>query len=738
MPQQKYCSSGRGRLLSPARRAALHRATGFATTGLVAVALGLQFLLASGAHAGTPTEMAGSRTTAASPAAASVPATDELERLEYVGRAQPEVAIAQLLRYVDALPVSDPRHLEALLQLGTDYVAQNRNDQVEQIATRIDSLSDRLPLARPAAMLLRGQWMQRHGEVSKAERQIIEASALLPAKPPEYLRLRVLMSTAFVKNRGGHYDEAMLRYNQALKVADDGGPMWRRVDLRALIAGVLRDAGQPERAAEMLRDEMRLATESGDEYGMSAAYTTRAIQASDSGDSDAVLADWKAALEHARLGGSKHQIIVGMANIADYYLQHRDFQTAWDLSQEVLPLAIEANDAPAQSVAIANTGLALIGMKHKDEGLPLVRQSMSMDENSGSATNISDSAKELGGYLERAGYLADALAAYHQYRQLSDELNQQDRQRALIELQENFANENRQHELDMLSREGKLKDEELRHHELQIKQWTAAGFASLLLLAVVALLARRLRLRNQMLSVSNEQLRLQAEIDPLTGLSNRHHLQAVMAERGGNGLEGTLYLLDVDHFKQINDQCGHAGGDTVLVEIARRLRETLRDDDLIVRWGGEEFLVLVRPLPQAEAEALAQRLLCALADEPVMHDGQPVPVSASIGFGLFPLHTSAPQTELAVNWERAISLVDAAMYLAKARGRNGACSFRRVDAAGAAGIAQIIEHLERAGDDGRAELHFQHGPAVRGAFATASRTPEATPESLAPRGAEVS
>ena len=735
MPLQKLCRSGRGRLLPLACHAAPHRASGFATAGLVAIALGLQFLLASGAHAAMPAELGGGQGAAASPAAQAKP-MDELERLEYVGRAQPDVAIAQLLRYVDTLPVEDPRHLEALLQLGTDYVTQNRDDLVEQIATRIDSLSDRLPLARPAAMLLRGQWMQRHGDVSKAERQIIEASALLPPNPPEYLRLRVLMSTAFVKNRGGHYDEAMLRYNQALKVTDETGPMWRRVDLRALIAGVLRDAGQPDRAAEMLREEMRLATESGDEYGMSAAYTTRAIQSSDSDNTTAVLADWKAALEHARLGGSKHQIIVGMANIADYYLQHGDFQTAWDLSQKVLPLALESNDSPAQSVAIANTGLALIGMKRKDEGLPLVRQSMSIDESSGSATNISDSAKELGGYLERAGYLDDALVAYHQYRQLSDELNQQDRQRALIELQESFANESRQHELDMLGREGKLKDEEIRHHELQVKQWTAAGFASLLLLAVVGVLARRLRLRNQMLSVSNEQLRLQAEIDPLTGLPNRHHLQTVMAERGGNGLEGTLYLLDVDHFKQINDQCGHAGGDTVLVEIARRLRQTLRDDDLIVRWGGEEFLVLVRPLPQPEAEALAQRLLCALADAPVMHEGRPVPVSASIGFGLFPLRTSTAQADVELNWERAISLVDAAMYLAKAHGRNGACSVRRVDATSPAGIAEVIEHLERSAADGRVELYFQQGPALRGAFTTLSRAPEAP--QAAPRSAEVS
>ena len=369
------------------------------------------------------------------------------------------------------------------------------------------------------------------------------------------------------------------------------------------------------------------------------------------------------------------------------------------------------------------------------QGLRL-RESMGIDERSGTATNLSDSQYELGGYLERAGYLDDALAAFHQYRQLSDELRQQDRQRALIELQESFANESRQHELDMLSREGKLKDEEIRHHELQIKQWTAAGIACVLLLALLAVLARRLRVRNQMLSVSNEQLRIQAEIDPLTGLSNRHHLQAVMAERGTRGLEGTLYLLDVDHFKQINDQCGHAGGDTVLVEIARRLRHTLRDDDLIVRWGGEEFLVLVRPLPQAEAEALAQRLLCALADAPVMHEGKPVPVSASIGFGLFPMRTSTPQSDLAINWERAISLVDTAMYMAKAHGRNGACSIQRIDAASTAEVEEVIAQLEKSVREGRVELRFQQGPAVRGALTTIARAPEGlrTPA----HGAEVS
>jgi diguanylate cyclase (GGDEF)-like protein len=707
MPLQKLRRSGRGRLPPLAPQGTPWRASGSA---VAAVVLGLQLLLAPGARANGPAEPVHKP-------------TDELQRLQYVGRVHPDIATVALLRYADTLPVDDPRHLETLLELGSGYVELNKGDEVEQVASRIEALSDRLPLARPAAMLLRGQWMQAHGEVSKAERQIIEASALLPASPPDYLRLRLLMSSAFVKNRGGHYDEAMMRYNQALKLADETGPIWRRIDLRALIAQVLFDAGQTDKAAEVNREQMRLATESADEYGISAACTTRAIQSSRGADGASVLADWRAALEHARLGGNKHQIVVGMANIADYYLVHGDFQTAYDLSQKALPLAIEANDLSAQSVAIANTGLALIGMKRKAEGLPMVRQSASIDERAGTATNISDSQHELGTYLERAGYLDDALAAYHQYRQLSDELNQQDRQRALIELQESFANENRRHELDMLSREGKLKDEEILHHDLQRKQWTAAGFASLLLLTVVAVLARRLRARNQMLRASNEQLRIQAEIDPLTGLSNRHHLQAVMAERPAGRLEGTLYLLDVDHFKQINDQCGHAGGDAVLVEIARRLRHTLRDDDLIVRWGGEEFLVLVRPLPQAEAEALAQRLLCALAEAPVMHEGRPVAVSASIGFGRFPMRTPAPRAELDVNWERAISLVDTAMYMAKAHGRNGACSILRVDAQSPAEVEQVIEQLEKSVREGRVELHFQQGPGVRGALTTSARAP---------------
>jgi predicted signal transduction protein with EAL and GGDEF domain len=125
--------------------------------------------------------------------------------------------------------------------------------------------------------------------------------------------------------------------------------------------------------------------------------------------------------------------------------------------------------------------------------------------------------------------------------------------------------------------------------------------------------------------------------------------------------------------------------------------------------------VLVRAMPTAESEALAQRLLAALADAPVMHEGRTVPISASIGYGVFPLRDGA--SEHPVDWECAIRFVDNAMYLAKAHGRNGACGIRTVRAGDAPGLADLAHSLEAAWNDGRAQLHLQQGPAVQGALA---------------------
>lgn len=156
-----------------------------------------------------------------------------------------------------------------------------------------------------------------------------------------------------------------------------------------------------------------------------------------------------------------------------------------------------------------------------------------------------------------------------------------------------------------------------------------------------------------------------ALIDPLTQLWNRAALgqfftrEASAAHDAGLRL-GAIYI-DLDHFKQVNDRFGHAGGDQVLWQSARRMGAALRPDDLLVRLGGEEFVALVAVHDAQELGQIAERVRRTIGDEPMSIGERLHPVSTSLGTAL-----ALPGEDQASLLERA----DGALYLAKAQGRN--------------------------------------------------------------------
>jgi two-component system cell cycle response regulator len=178
----------------------------------------------------------------------------------------------------------------------------------------------------------------------------------------------------------------------------------------------------------------------------------------------------------------------------------------------------------------------------------------------------------------------------------------------------------------------------------------------------------RARIRNQ-IRRKRYQERLRAELDrslelavtdPLTGLRNRRyvrrHLDAVL-----RGTGAAVLLLDVDHFKRVNDTYGHAAGDIVLREVADRVRAHLRAADVVARYGGEEFMVVMSGATAEDARLVAERLRSAIASSPVALDGQALVVTASVGVAAGGAGTGC---------DDVVGAADAALYRAKNSGRN--------------------------------------------------------------------
>jgi len=186
---------------------------------------------------------------------------------------------------------------------------------------------------------------------------------------------------------------------------------------------------------------------------------------------------------------------------------------------------------------------------------------------------------------------------------------------------------------------------------------TAAGLA---LITLFAYLTARLRDRER-------RLHDVARTDPLTGVSNRRRFLEVFAvefdraKRYGDEL--SCVMLDLDHFKGINDRYGHVVGDRVLVAAAEAFRTSLRTPDVIARWGGEEFALLLPHTSLAGAHAVAERCRRALEEAVVAADGDRVVVTVSVGVAAFP--SAGLDTP-----DSLMRSADEALYEAKSRGRN--------------------------------------------------------------------
>ncbi|WP_148294123.1 GGDEF domain-containing protein [Azospirillum sp. B506] len=167
---------------------------------------------------------------------------------------------------------------------------------------------------------------------------------------------------------------------------------------------------------------------------------------------------------------------------------------------------------------------------------------------------------------------------------------------------------------------------------------------------------------------AERKLALMAELDSLTGIGNRRWLDKMLPSRLSPG--DTVFCIDLDHFKRINDRFGHATGDTVLVAVAATLRNLKRSDDVLARMGGEEFLLFLPELRSSDPQPIAERIRDAIQAIPFQHQGAALTVTASIGI--------AQVVQPGEAWPDLVHAADMALYEAKRGGRNRVVQARRV------------------------------------------------------------
>jgi len=192
--------------------------------------------------------------------------------------------------------------------------------------------------------------------------------------------------------------------------------------------------------------------------------------------------------------------------------------------------------------------------------------------------------------------------------------------------------------------------------------------------------------KNHELECAYQALKDVSLTDPLTGLRNRRFLEQNLAGEVCQCLrhyedwrrhpeqpapvdaDMIFLMVDIDHFKRVNDDWGHPAGDAVLVQMRARLQQACRESDYLVRWGGEEFLVVARATSVQAAPDFAERIRAAVAGVPFeIEAGAPLALTCSVGYSALPFLSSQPER---LDWTQVVGLADQALYMAKRSGRN--------------------------------------------------------------------
>ncbi len=593
--------------------------------------------------------------------------------------------LKQLQEFKNTLPpgTSDAVRLETLKVLVSLYYDAGQIKSAEATINELLQLAERLHNKEALALgQISDAFRVLDGgkpDLALAKLKLIQESVKTNKDPEVNMRL----NTAFgaVYNGIGNFEMALTHYLEALKWSDQQPRRTVQAKIYKLnaIAGLYWNMKDPEKALATASEALALLPPGSSPKILSSLTNLQGIAFADLGKSAESLEAYKRELKigfEANIPGIE---AVALSNIADHYLVEKDYRQAEDFARQALAKYENITEKSGAATARVNIGFALIGQGKIKEGVDFVNEGLKFYRDTDAKVDVESIVGELADMYEKGGFYKEALATLREQQKLSNALFRSDRASAVAQLQEQFNAGQRQKQIELLGKENALKDADIQNRRLQQIITLLGAVVTVMAGIFIFLLYRRVRKVNEELQLANVQLEFHAVRDPLTGLYNRRSFvemmksRAILAEsdRREDSADNPdcLILMDIDLFKHINDTWGHAAGDSVLSEVAFRLKNAVRDTDMVLRWGGEEFLIYSPKSNPVQITKLVERVLNTIGEKPVQVGNLQIPVTVTAGFISLPF--SGVPEELC-GWEKTLQIADMALYLGKAHGRNRA------------------------------------------------------------------
>ncbi|MDT8437554.1 MAG: diguanylate cyclase [Wenzhouxiangellaceae bacterium] len=494
---------------------------------------------------------------------------------------------------------------------------------LQELVTQLDN-----PGLRSDIRFLAGTLAAERGALDEALEAFLEAERLLQGTRDER-RVRVLNAIATTHNFRNDNDLAIRYYERALAELDPTSEPPIKTTLlinRALVIGELRG---PAAGVEALED----------------------------------------ALAHARAHDRQMAELQALANLCNLHVQAgqlNDAEADCKAALEGFETAPNARLEAGTRMSLGDLYAARGQLERASESYRALLEDIG-DDSPWVAQPLLEKLADLEQARDRP---AAALDALRRLMALRSDLDLRERDQLAQQLEAKFRAEQREREIEMLRLENELQQSRLAERNL----WLAGIVSVLLMVSGFTVYSRRrlrerealrkqLAERNTELQRALDEISHLARVDELTGLLNRRAFIELAREESRRnrrfGTSSVIALLDLDHFKDVNDRHGHRVGDQVLVELARRLRRDLRDTDVVCRWGGEEFVLLLPVTTLRDARQRLRSLFAAFRSEPIETDAGVMTITLTCG--LSDLHDEL---------DEALEHADQAMYRGKQAGRD--------------------------------------------------------------------